>query len=98
MSPVETLDTARVKTAGEFRAIAYVLGAFLIGAFAATAHGFVTGRADWFGAACVGPLLGLGIGAVRRSYRPTSLPQWMFWFSILALVHASMADSVAILE
>jgi hypothetical protein len=70
----------------------------LIGAVTATAHGFVTGRADWFGAASLGPLLGLAIGAVRRSYRPTSLSQWMFWFSIVALLHALMADSVAIVE
>ena len=73
------------------RAVLYVVGAFACGALAASLSGTTNSderSPEWLGRASVWPVLGLLSALVARRFRrsfATSVPKWMFWFSVVAL-------------
>jgi polyferredoxin len=66
--------------------IAYIISSFVLGALVATAQEFPIGGAAWLGATCGVPMFGAILGLIRRAFGKTSIPRWMFWWSVVALV------------
>ena len=69
--------------------VLYVFGALLFGMVTATAQGFA--GAEWVGATTSGPLVGMIAGFIRSRFGATSIPRWMFWFSVVSLIIAVLS-------
>jgi hypothetical protein len=65
---------------------AYVGSAWLLGIIHATAGGFPIASAEWFGASLSGLVFGALFGWIRSLFGPTSIPRWIFWYTLVAVL------------
>lgn len=70
---------------------AYIVSAFVVGVIVAGAQGFALNTAEGFGAVCGTALGGALFGFIYSFFKKTSIPKWMFWWSLVSMVIQSAA-------